>query len=203
PGEFDSAELAVSPIAPDIYRFNESADSASKQLDRSSPKQSGLIVATLADEETDLLNPNIIPVARNQAVFSGAIMPDFQFVPVVDSSESIPYGKLILGNRMVVHDYVSYLGSPQDQVYSPAAGNVVKIIESVDHGFTVHISHGGNVFSILSHLERVLVHEGQPLDAGEQLASTRKMNNSEKGKLDWGVQMNGFLVNPFILAQKP
>jgi hypothetical protein len=197
-GEVGSVELAVFPIAPKI----ENAESSSNQAQYAGIKQSSLIVGMVEPDDSSLFNQSIKPVARERAVFSGRIRPDFEFVPIVDSRETVPYGKLIQGKRTITHDYISYLGTPGDQVYSPAAGNVVEVIESADNGFTIHISHGGNVFSILGHLAQVSIHEGQPLDAGEQVGSTRQLNIGERGKLDWGLQMNGFLVNPFLLSRK-
>lgn len=200
PGEFGSIELAVSPIAPDIPNQNDNSASSTTRTEENRRKQSSQIVTSPLNDEVDLLNPNLKPIARDKVMFSGAVVPAFDFVSVVDFTDSVTYGKLIRDRRTVTHDYISYLGTPGNQVYSPSAGNVVKVIESDNHGYTIHISHGGGVFSILGHLSEVLVHEGQPLDAGEQVGSTRQMNNSDRGKLDWGVQMNGFLVNPFILS---
>lgn len=199
-GEFGSVELAVSPFTPDIPNQNDSDASSSMRNEENKHKQSSQIVTSPVTDEADLLNPNLKPVARNKVMFSGAVEPAFDFVSVVDFTDAVAYGKLIRDRRTVTHDYISYLGTPGNQVYSPSAGNVVKVIESENHGYTIHISHGGGVFSILGHLSEVLVHEGQPLDAGEQIGSTRQMNNSDRGKLDWGVQMNGYLVNPFILS---
>ncbi len=203
PGEFGSVELSVSPIAPDLPHQNNDGTSANARAGEKTHKQLSQIVTSPVAEEAELLNPNLKPVARNKVMFSGAVEPDFDFVSVADFTESIAYGKLIRDKQMVTHDYISYLGTPGDQVYSPSAGNVVKVIESENQGYTIHISHGGGVFSILGHLWEVLVHEGQPLDPGEQVGSMRQMNNSERGKLDWGVQMNGFLVNPLILGTNP
>lgn len=201
-GEIGSVELAVFPIAPKKANQIENEGSSSEQTQHAAIRQSSLIVGEVEPDDSSLFNPSIKPVARERAVFSGKVEPDFEFVPVVDSRKTVPYGKLIQGKATITHDYISYLGTPGDQVYSPAAGNVVEVIESPDSGFTIHISHGGNVFSILGHLAQVSVHEGQPLDAGEQVGSTRQMNIGERGKLDWGLQMNGFLVNPFLLSRK-
>ena len=202
PGEFGSLELGVSPFAPDFSHY-EKTDNSSGVMSKGGQKTHlGQAIITEVGNEIDLLNPNLKPVARKRVAFSGAMEPNFDFSPVVEFTESIAYGKLIQNKKMVTHDYLSYIAAPGSQVYSPSAGNVVKVIESENHGITVHISHGGDVFSILGHLEQVLVHEGQPLDAGEQIGSTRQMNNSEKGRLDWGVQMNGYLVNPSILGRK-
>ena len=201
PGEFNSIELAVSPFAPDITSYEEDIVSSGPNGSGKAKKRLGQIVASEVGSETDFLNPNLKPVARRRAAFSGAMKPDFNFLPVVDFTESIAYGKLIQNKKTVTHDYMTYIGAPGSQVYSPSTGNVVKVIESENQGITVHISHGGGVFSILGHLEQVLVHEGQPLDAGEQVGSTRLMNNGDKGRLDWGVQMNGYLVNPLILGR--
>ena len=201
PGEFGSIELAVSPFTPRIGRYKEDEGNSDAVNGSNEKNQWGQIVATEVGSDTDFLNPNLKPVARKRVAFSGAMEPNFNFLPVVEFAESIAYGKLIQNKKTVTHDYVSYIGVPGSQVYSPSTGNVVKVIESENQGITVHISHGGGVFSILGHLEQVLVHEGQPLDAGEQIGSTRLMNNSEQGKLDWGVQMNGYLVNPLILRR--
>ena len=202
PGEFGSIELGVSPFAPDFSHYEDNDDKSGETSRDGQKSHLGQAITTDVGNEIDLFNPNLKPIARKRVAFSGTMEPNFNFSPVVDFTEFVAYGKLIQNKKMVTHDYMSYIATPGSQVYSPSAGNVVKVIESEDQGITVHISHGGDVFSILGHLEQVLVHEGQPLDAGEHIGSTRQMNNSEKGRLDWGVQMNGYLVNPSILGRK-
>ena len=202
PGEFDSIELAVSPFAPEITYYEENDESSDAIDSHKEKKRWRRVVTTEVDSNAEYQNPNLRPVAKKMVAFSGAMTPNFDFQPVVDFIDFIEYGKLIQNKKTITHDYVTYIGIPGSQVYSPSAGNVVKVIESDNQGITIHISHGGGVFSILSHLEQVLVHEGQPLDAGEHVGTTRLMNDSERGKLDWGVQMNGYLVNPLILGRK-
>jgi len=122
---------------------------------------------------------------------------------MVESSYVVPYGKIIHRGRLETHNYVSFLGKPELPVYTPLAATVLKISSSDSNDFTIQLDHGNGIVSMLGHLKTILVETGQKLDQGELLGVTRRMDDIKGGKLDWGLSVNGSLVNPLQFASAP
>ena len=104
---------------------------------------------------------------------------------------------------MKTHNYVSFLGKPELSVYSPSTAIVLNVSNSDSSGFTVQLDHGNGIISILGHLKTVLVEAGQLLDQGELVGITRRMDDIKGSKLDWGVSLNGSLINPVQFTSAP
>jgi murein DD-endopeptidase MepM/ murein hydrolase activator NlpD len=94
-------------------------------------------------------------------------------------------------------DYAAGSGSP---VVAPAAG-VVRLVDREANGFRVHgntvgIDHGQGVLSILLHLNRIDVREGQTIQAGQRIGTVGSTGSSTGPHLHWGLYVNGIAVDP-------
>lgn len=94
-------------------------------------------------------------------------------------------------------DYAGWNGAP---VYAPAAGRIALVGREADgfeiHGNTIGIDHGQGVLSIMVHLSRIDVKEGQMVKAGETIGGIGTTGASTGPHLHWGLYVNGAAVDP-------
>lgn len=94
-------------------------------------------------------------------------------------------------------DYAAATGAP---VVSPAAGYVQLVGRVVDgfelHGNTIGIDHGQGVLSIMIHLSRIDVAEGDFVTAGQLIGGVGSTGASTGPHLHWGLYLHGVAVDP-------
>lgn len=94
-------------------------------------------------------------------------------------------------------DYAGGMGSP---VVAPAAGRIAlvgRVAEGFElHGNTIGIDHGQGVLSILIHLSRIDVKEGDLVQAGQQVGGVGATGIATGPHLHWGLYVNGQSVDP-------
>ncbi len=127
----------------------------------------------------------------------------FVFTPVVESEQMIPFGKILQQKKIISHNYVSYIAASGAQVYAPAPGIVVRVIENAGESTELYIHHGGGIVSVLGNLEKILVQEGQRLDRGEQVGKADVDGSLNRSRVDLGISLNGFLVDPLQFPSSP
>ncbi len=94
-------------------------------------------------------------------------------------------------------DYAAATGTP---VVAPAAGKVMLIGREADgfqlHGNTIGVDHGQGVSSILIHLSRIDVKEGDVVQAGQRLGAVGATGAATGPHLHWGLYVNAQSVDP-------
>lgn len=100
-------------------------------------------------------------------------------------------------------DYADATGTP---VRAPAAGRIALVGYERQgfevHGNTVGINHGQGIASILIHLNRVDVREGQQVQAGEVIGTVGNTGASTGPHLHWGFYVLGESVDPTPWLQR-
>jgi murein DD-endopeptidase MepM/ murein hydrolase activator NlpD len=94
-------------------------------------------------------------------------------------------------------DYAGGMGSP---VVAPAPGRIA-LVGRVSQGFRVHgntvgIDHGQGVTSIMLHLSRIDVREGDFVKAGQRIGAIGSTGASTGPHLHWGLYVHGLSVDP-------
>lgn len=94
-------------------------------------------------------------------------------------------------------DYAASTGSP---VVAPAAG-YIRLVGRVSDGFELHgntvgIDHGQGLLSIMIHLSRIDVNEGDFVRAGQRVGAIGSTGASTGPHLHWGLYMNQVAVDP-------
>ncbi len=94
-------------------------------------------------------------------------------------------------------DYAGGMGSP---VMAPAGGRIA-LVGRVSQGFRVHgnvvgIDHGQGVTSIMMHLSRIDVKEGDFVKAGQRIGAVGSTGASTGPHLHWGLYVHGLSVDP-------
>ncbi|MBT9313216.1 M23 family metallopeptidase [Leptothoe kymatousa] len=94
-------------------------------------------------------------------------------------------------------DYAAATGAP---VVSPAAGTIRLVGRVADgfeiHGNTIGIDHGQGVLSIMIHLSRIDVAEGDVVNAGQVIGGVGSTGASTGPHLHWGLYVHGVAVDP-------
>ncbi|MCU0544567.1 MAG: M23 family metallopeptidase [Oscillatoriaceae cyanobacterium Prado104] len=114
------------------------------------------------------------------------------------------YGVRRYYNGVFAKDYyhrgVDYAGPYGSAVVAPAAGRVALVGRESQgfkiHGNTVGIDHGQGVASILIHLSRIDVKEGDFVRAGQVIGTVGSTGASTGPHLHWGLYVNGQSVDP-------
>ena len=114
------------------------------------------------------------------------------------------YGVRRYYNGVFSQDYyhrgVDYAGAYGSPVVAPAAGRV-SLVGRESQGFIIHgnvvgIDHGQGVASILMHLSRIDVKEGDFVQAGQVIGALGSTGASTGPHLHWGLYVNGQSVDP-------
>ena len=114
------------------------------------------------------------------------------------------YGVRRYYNGVFAQDYyhrgVDYAGAYGSPVMAPAAG-LVSLVGRESQGFKIHgnvvgIDHGQGVASILMHLSRIDVKEGDFVQAGQVIGALGSTGASTGPHLHWGLYVQGQSVDP-------
>ncbi|WP_293351394.1 MULTISPECIES: M23 family metallopeptidase [unclassified Microcoleus] len=114
------------------------------------------------------------------------------------------YGVRRYYNGVFAKDYyhrgVDYAGAYGSPVVAPAAGRV-SLVGRESQGFKIHgnvvgIDHGQGVASILMHLSRIDVKEGDFVKAGQVIGALGSTGASTGPHLHWGLYVHGQSVDP-------
>jgi murein DD-endopeptidase MepM/ murein hydrolase activator NlpD len=81
-------------------------------------------------------------------------------------------------------------------IRAPAAGRVVLVAPLYFTGNTVVIDHGEGLYSILAHLQRASVREGQDVMRGETIGLVGATGRATGPHLHWSVRLGGSRVDP-------
>jgi murein DD-endopeptidase MepM/ murein hydrolase activator NlpD len=103
----------------------------------------------------------------------------------------------LLGAQHRGLDYAVATGTP---VRAPAAGIVLLAGPLTLSGHTVVIDHGQGVVSVLEHLSRVEVREGDAVAAGAVVALSGDTGMAPEPLLQWRVYLHGVPVDPGVLG---
>lgn len=126
------------------------------------------------------------------------------FLKPSNASVSTIYGVRRYYNGVFAQDYyhrgVDYAGATGSPVVAPAAGKIA-LVGRVGEGFRVHgntvgIDHGQGVLSIMLHLSRIDVKEGDFVQAGQRIGTVGSTGASTGPHLHWGLYVNGVSVDP-------
>ncbi|MBI5493316.1 MAG: M23 family metallopeptidase [Deltaproteobacteria bacterium] len=90
-------------------------------------------------------------------------------------------------------DIANRIGTP---IVASADGIVVAAGPDPGLGMTVVISHGYGIKTVYGHLDKVLVHAGQKVKRGLEIATMGNTGRSTGPHLHYEVSLNGVAVNP-------
>jgi murein DD-endopeptidase MepM/ murein hydrolase activator NlpD len=160
-----------------------------------------------------LVNPNAEDAARIEK--ENALMepawkawPD-GFIPALTFRQPTPgsltasFGmrRIFNGEHKSPHQGLD-IRAPQGQaVRAPAAGMVMLTGDFFYAGNAVLLAHGEGVVSLLCHLSKITVKEGQVLKAGERVGEVGATGRASGPHLHWSLSLNNARVDPRIFLE--
>ncbi len=136
--------------------------------------------------ESLLMNRNV----RLQARPSGP--------PVVEGYESSPFGMRIdpFTGELSFHPGIDFAGPEGEPVEAVAAGVVTWAGPRYGYGNMVEIDHGNGYATLYGHSEKILVHVGEVVKKGQEIALLGSTGRSTGPHVHFEVLYNGKPVNP-------
>ncbi|MBN2619903.1 M23 family metallopeptidase [candidate division WOR-3 bacterium] len=102
------------------------------------------------------------------------------------------------------HKAIDIANTVGTKVYAPNDG-IVAMAKNLDvHGKSIVIAHGGDVHSVLLHLDEILVEKGDKVKKGQLIGKLGKTGLCTGPNLHWQVMVNRVPTNPrFWIQDKP
>lgn len=128
----------------------------------------------------------IAPSLRFQRPTPGALTASFGMRRIFNGESRSPHAGLDIR-------------APQGQaVRAPAAGTVVLTGDFFFSGNAVFIAHGEGVVSLLGHLSKITVKQGQTVKAGDRVGEVGSTGRASGPHLHWSLGLNNAWVDPRI-----
>ncbi len=104
-------------------------------------------------------------------------------------------------HRHAHHEGIDIDGLVGEPILAAASGTVVRAGRENGYGRFVVVDHGGGLSSLYAHASRLLVHEGDRVEAGEEIARVGRSGNARGSHLHFEVHRDGRPVNPLPFLQ--
>lgn len=136
-----------------------------------------------------------------------ALVPELSFRQPTPGGLTSSFGlrRVFNGQPRAPHSGLD-IKAPQGQaVRAPAAGVVVLTGDFFFSGNAVFIAHGEGVVSLLCHLSKISVNEGQVLKEGDLVGAVGMTGRATGPHLHWSLSLNNARVDPrlFLSAGRP
>ena len=160
---------------------------------------------TLSPGQSDLGNQREFD---RVAAFKGTVSPDRYWSGGMQRPNpgriSTEYGVRRYYNGVFAQDYyhrgIDYAAATGSPVTAPAAGRIAlvgRLSEGFElHGNTIGIDHGQGVLSIMIHLSRIDVNEGDRVEVGQVIGAVGSTGAAAGPHLHWGLYVHGVCVDP-------
>jgi len=118
--------------------------------------------------------------------------------PVIEGYESSPFGMRIdpFTGELSFHPGIDFAGPEGEPVEAAAAGVVTWAGPRSGYGNMVEIDHGNGYATLYGHSEKVLVHVGEVVKKGQEIALLGSTGRSTGPHVHFEVLYNGKPVNP-------
>lgn len=145
--------------------------------------------------------------AKAWTAWPEALVPELSFRQPTPGGLTSSFGlrRVFNGQPRAPHSGLD-IQAPQGQaVKAPAAGVVVLTGDFFFSGNAVFIAHGEGVVSLLCHLSKISVQEGQVLKEGDLVGAVGMTGRATGPHLHWSLSLNNARVDPrlFLPAGRP
>jgi murein DD-endopeptidase MepM/ murein hydrolase activator NlpD len=102
----------------------------------------------------------------------------------------------------VLHPGVDLAAPEGTPYYAAAAGKVIVARWNGGYGYNVMIDHGGGIVTVYGHSSRLLVKEGQFVQAGEKIALVGNTGHSFGSHLHYEIRLNDKPIEPLAFMRQ-
>ncbi|MGK5083705.1 M23 family metallopeptidase [Bdellovibrionota bacterium FG-1] len=100
------------------------------------------------------------------------------------------------GGRIKMHEGLDIANRPGTTIRAPADGTVIFADSKSGYGQTVILDHGYGLETLYGHARKVLVHKGQQVHRGDQIAMLGNSGRSTGPHVHYEVRVHGTPVDP-------
>ncbi|GAB4402589.1 MAG: hypothetical protein OHK0052_25860 [Anaerolineales bacterium] len=151
---------------------------------------------TVTEPETQQVTALTAPVVA-QKLWQGAFLSPVD--PVFSDCFPSRYGNRRSYNGSpyeYFHTGLDFCGGVGDNIYAPAAGEVIFSGPLTVRGNTTIIHHGWGVYTIYMHQSEILVQTGEQVTAGQKIGLVGATGRVTGPHLHWEIWVNGVQVDP-------
>jgi len=150
-------------------------------------------------------------IAKEQALMGPAwkawpegLVPTLGFRQPTPGGLTSSFGlrRVFNGEPRAPHSGLDIKAPSGQAVRAPAAGVVVLTGNFFFSGNAVFLAHGEGVVSLLCHLSKIAVKEGQVLQAGDLVGLVGKTGRATGPHLHWSLSLNNARVDPRLFLQR-
>ncbi len=134
-------------------------------------------------------------------LFSQQATSPMPFVQPVAGPLSSSFGRrrVLNGQPRSPHSGLDIAANTGTPILSPAPGRVTLTGDFYFNGNTVFVDHGSGLISMMCHLSRIDVTDGQTVQRGDELGLVGATGRVTGPHLHWSVSMNGNRVDPVLV----
>lgn len=125
----------------------------------------------------------------------------FRYPVPAHSTSSFGKRSVFNGQPRSPHTGADFDAAEGTPIHAPAAGTVVLARELYFAGNTVIIDHGLGLYSLLAHLSRFSVQEGEAVEAGQVVGLVGATGRVTGPHLHWSIALNQSRVDPVSLIE--
>lgn len=136
--------------------------------------------------------------------FSAELTPDWnQMILPTTGPYSSAFGlkRFFNGQARNPHSGIDIAAPEGKNIIAPAGGTVVLTGDFFFNGQSVFIDHGQGLISMMCHMSRIDVKEGDIVQQGELIGAVGKTGRATGPHLHWTVSLNNARVNPKLLLK--
>jgi murein DD-endopeptidase MepM/ murein hydrolase activator NlpD len=141
--------------------------------------------------ENEIVN-NITSRSTNQIYFKQKFQPPLKQIKIVGDYGNIRKN----GNNEVQHLGVDLDGKLGDSVYAMNEGKAVLAKKLINYGNTIIIDHGGGIYSLYLHLNKIYVNENQYVKPGQIIGEVGNTGYSLEPHLHLSIKVNNQSIDP-------
>ena len=173
------------------------SDSAAMMADQLAEEQRTMLA--LRDTLTSLRTASLVERARNLPPVDMILPVNGEITSRFSRSRFHPILEVFRAHRGV--DLAAPEGTP---VSAPAAGRVASVGRRLGYGLVVEVVHSGGVVTRFAHLQSSLVHAGDSVTMGQQIARVGESGLATAPHLHFEVWLKGTAVDPvkFVAATR-
>lgn len=125
-----------------------------------------------------------------------------RFIMPINGRIKSPFGvrRIINEQEKSPHSGIDIEAKEGDPLVAPNNGRVALIDNQFFGGKTLILDHGYGIYSILYHLSKVIVSEGQLVKRGDIIGHAGATGRATGPNLHWGVRLQGERINPISIT---
>ena len=160
--------------------------------------------AMVTPQDPKIINRIQQEQTRLKKLFSTATVPTWTtFSAPVDDATGSVFGlrRILNGHPRSPHGGVDFRSPAGRPVKAAANGRVALADNLYFTGNTVIIDHGGKLFSIYAHLQKITCQLGDKIPVGSVLGTVGKTGRASGPHLHWGIRLRGDRIDPLALLR--